>query len=174
MKRVIVIGCPGSGKSTFARALRDQTGLPLVHLDMLYWRADRTTVSHEEFDERLAKALAGECWIIDGNYQRTLEKRLSAADTVFFLDYKTAVCLDGIRARKGQARSDMPWVENETDEELCAFVESFRAKSRPQIIHLLKKQRNKQIIRFRTRAAADRFLAMLAERAQAKTDSDPL
>ena len=93
MRKVIVIGCPGAGKSTFARRLRDQTGLPLYHLDMLWHRPDRTTVSREEFDMQLERLLKQNCWILDGNYQRTLEKRLLVCDTVFLLDLPLEVCL---------------------------------------------------------------------------------
>ena len=53
MKKVIVIGCPGSGKSTFSRALHEIVGIPLYHLDMMYWNADRTTVEKSVFLERL-------------------------------------------------------------------------------------------------------------------------
>ena len=87
MKRVLVIGSPGAGKSTFARNLRDKTGLPLYHLDNIWHKPDRTTISREEFDERLAAILAKDSWIIDGNYSRTLELRLQYCDTVFLLDY---------------------------------------------------------------------------------------
>ena len=165
--RALVIGCPGSGKSCFARALRDRLGLPLVHLDMLYWRADKTTVSHAELDAALEGVLAGERWIIDGHYARTLARRVAAADTVFFLDYPTAVCLDGIRTRVGQARSDMPWTESEPDGELLALAARFRQAERKKTLRLLRRQRNKQIIIFRTRAAADRFLAALERKEQA-------
>ena len=115
MKRILVIGCPGAGKSTFARALRDRTGLPLWYLDQIWHRPDRTTISRAEFDARLTGLLRGDAWIIDGNYLRTLELRLRAADTVFLLDYPTGVCLEGARARIGTKREDLPWVEEEFD-----------------------------------------------------------
>ena len=86
MQKVIVIGCPGSGKSTFSRALHNITGVSLYHLDMLYWNADRTTVSKEVFRARLAEIIAKDSWIIDGNYGSTLELRMQACDTVVFLD----------------------------------------------------------------------------------------
>ena len=83
MKRILVIGCPGSGKSTFARALQAKTDLPLFYLDRIYWNADRTTVAREVFDARLEEILRGDEWIIDGNYSRTMERRIRACDTVF-------------------------------------------------------------------------------------------
>ena len=87
MQKVIIIGSPGAGKSTFARKLRDKTGLPLYYLDKIWHKPDKTTVSKEEFDARLSAILATECWIIDGNYGRTLEMRMQACviSIVFFL-----------------------------------------------------------------------------------------
>ena len=73
MKKVIVIGCPGSGKSTFARELHDKTGIPLYHLDMMYWNADKTTVEKRVFLELLSAVLEKDEWIIDGNYGFTME-----------------------------------------------------------------------------------------------------
>ena len=84
MKRIMIIGCPGSGKSTFSRALNNVTGIPLFHLDNMYWNADKTTVSKTVFKERLYQTIKKETWIIDGNYGSTLEIRLQACDTVFF------------------------------------------------------------------------------------------
>lgn len=159
MKKVIVIGCPGSGKSTFARDLREKTGLPLYHLDMLYWNADRTTAEKAVFRARLDEVLGKDEWIIDGNYGSTMESRLAACDTVFFLDYPTEVCLEGIRARRGKARSDMPWVETEEDEEFTEFIKSYNSESRPQVLALLEKYGDKSICIFKSRAEADRYLS---------------
>ena len=91
----MVIGSPGAGKSTFARKLRDETGISLYYLDLLWHRPDRTNVEREEFDARLAQILEKDRWIIDGNYLRTLETRMRACDTVFLLDYPMEVCLAG-------------------------------------------------------------------------------
>ena len=71
MKKIIVIGSPGAGKSTFARKLREKTGIPLYYLDMLWHKPDRTNVSQEEFDAGLDSILCQDEWIIDGNYLRT-------------------------------------------------------------------------------------------------------
>ena len=76
-RRILIIGCPGSGKSTFARRLAEKTGIPLYHLDAIYWRADRTTLTREELIDRLLPIMAGDNWIIDGNYNGTMPLRVS-------------------------------------------------------------------------------------------------
>ena len=163
MKKVIIIGCPGSGKTTFAEKLKDKIGLPLFYLDAIWHKPDKTHISREEFDARLAEILALDEWIIDGNYSRTMERRLSACDTVFFLDFPLDVCLAGILERRGKPRADMPWIETEEDAEFIAFVKSFAAEQRPTILALLEKYRDKQIVTFKSREEADAFLARMAK-----------
>ena len=159
MNKIIVIGCPGSGKSTFARKLAEHTGLPLHYLDMLYWNADKTTVPKELFRARLAEILKGDKWLIDGNYLSTMEVRMEACDAVFFLDYPPELCLAGVEARMGKPRPDMPWVETEWDEEFREYIKKFSEESRPKIISLLEKYREKEIRRFHNREEAEEFLA---------------
>ena len=160
-KRVAVIGCPGGGKSTFSRALRDRVDLPLYHLDAIYWRDDRTHLSREEFYPLMQKIIAREEWIIDGNYNSTLEWRISACDLLIFLDYPAEVCLEGVRARRGQKRSDMPWVEEGDDQEFLEFIRAFETESRPRILELIGKYPDKAVVTFRTREEAEGYLGEL-------------
>lgn len=161
MKKIIVIGCPGSGKSTFSRALHEITGIALFHLDMMKWNADRTMVERAVFIDRLTAAMAHDEWIIDGNYGSTMELRLKECDTVFFLDYPTEVCLNGIEIRRGKARPDMPWIEEEPDEEFIAFVRSFGTVKRPNVLRLLEQYSDRNIITFKNREESDRYLESL-------------
>ncbi len=138
MKKILIIGCPGAGKSTLARWLSAKTGLPLYHLDMIWHRPDRTTVTREEFDEKLAEILAGERWIIDGNYSRTLPRRLAAADAVLFLDLPVEACLAGATARIGKPRPDLPWQEQELDPDFRQWIIDFPKDKLPRIYALLE------------------------------------
>ena len=158
MKRVIVIGCPGSGKSTVSRALHNKTGIPLYHLDMMYWNSDKTTVEKSMFLERLSAVLKKDEWIIDGNYGSTMELRMAACDTVIFLDYPLEVCLDVIKERRGKSRSDMPWIETEEDSEFIEFIKSYEEQQKPKVLELLEKYSDKNIIIFKSREQADLFL----------------
>ena len=159
MKKVIVIGCPGSGKSTVSRTLHNKTGIPLYHLDMMYWNADKTTVEKSVFLERLSAVLEKDEWIIDGNYSSTMELRMVACDTVIFLDYPLDVCLDGIRERRGKPRSDMPWIETEEDSEFIEFIKNYNEQQKPKVLELLKKYSDKNIIILESREQADAFLS---------------
>jgi adenylate kinase family enzyme len=161
MKRIIVIGCPGSGKSTFSKALHDITKIPLYHLDMLRWNADKTTVERSIFLNRLYEILKTDEWIIDGNYFSTMELRIKECDTVFFLDYPTEVCLDGIKSRQGKVRSDMPWIETEEDPEFIDFIKNYNIQSRPKVIELLEKNSEKSIYIFKSRDEANEHIKAL-------------
>jgi adenylate kinase family enzyme len=158
MKKIIVIGCPGSGKTTFSEKLNRATGIPLFYLDAIWHKPDKTHISREDFDERLGEILALDSYIIDGNYSRTQERRIAACDTVFFLDYPIEVCLAGIKARMGKPRADMPWIETEEDAEFLEYVKRFNTEQRPNIIELLEKYKDKRIFVFKTREEANEYL----------------
>lgn len=157
--RILVIGSPGAGKSTFSRKLRDKTGLPLWYLDMLFHKPDRTTVSREEFDEKLSQIVGTEQWIIDGNYKRTLPLRFERCTDVFLFDLPAEECLKGAASRIGRAREDMPWVETEFDPEFRQYILDFQKDQLPRIYELIGKYReSKTITVFHSRTEADAWI----------------
>lgn len=162
MKKIIIIGCPGSGKTTFAEKLRDKTNLPLYHLDAIWHKPDQTHIPREDFDTRLEEILTQDAWIIDGNYQRTIERRLSACDTVILFDLPVKLCLDGAISRIGKGRYDMPWIETDLSPEFKKQIEDFSGKNLPEIYNLLDKyQKEKSIVIFKSREETDNFLSNL-------------
>ncbi len=159
MKKVIVIGCPGSGKTTFAEKLNKITGLPLYYLDAVWHKPDKTHIPREEFDQRIAEIFATPEWIIDGNYSRTIEMRLKECDTVFLFDLPTEVCLQGATERIGKERYDLPWLETEPDPEFMRFIEEFPQTTLPKIYELIEKYKaEKQAVIFKSRKDADEYL----------------
>ncbi len=161
MKRVMIIGCPGAGKSTFARKLQNVTKLPLYYLDMIWHKPDKTNITKEEFDKKLNELVNMDEWIIDGNYQRTLEIRLKKCDTVYLLDFPLDVCISGAKSRIGKKREDLPWLETEFDEEFERWILGFRENQLPKIYNLLKEYSYKNIIVFKSRDELEGYLEAL-------------
>ena len=162
MQKILVIGCPGAGKSTLARSLRDRTGLPLVYLDCLWHRPDGSHVTREAFDRALQEQLARPEWIIDGNYLRTMEPRMAACDTIFLLDYPLDVCLAGAQSRIGTRREDLPWVEEAFDPEFRQWILDFGRDQLPRVYQLLGQYApGREVHIFRSREQAGCYLAAL-------------
>ncbi len=161
MNKIIIIGCPGSGKSYFSKELAKKTNFPLYHLDLLYWNKDKTIIEKSIFLERVRSIFKNDNWIIDGNYQSSMEERIIECDTIFFLDYDLDVCLKGISERFGKPRSDLPWIEEEYDEEFINYIKNFQVLKRPEILILLEKYQDKKIYIFKDRIDSVNFLENL-------------
>lgn len=159
-QKAIIIGCPGAGKSTFARKLSDKMHLPLYYLDMLWHKPDRTTVDRNIFDEKLKEIVLKEKWIIDGNYGRTLEMRIQWCEAIFLLDSPVEECLVGAKSRIGKQRVDMPWIETEFDEEFKQWIMDFPKNELPIVYELLDRYKGeKSIYVFHSRADIEDYLS---------------
>ncbi len=162
MKRVLVMGCPGCGKSTFSRRLRDITGLPLVPLDSIWWQPDTSHLTEEEFRPLLQIELEKDSWIIDGNFPLSAEVRLRYCDTVLLMDYPLEMCIQGILQRRGKPRPDMPFAQAFEDDEFLDYVRNYHANVHPHLMELVDQARNHaEVTIFRTRQDAEDYLAAL-------------
>jgi adenylate kinase family enzyme len=167
MQRVLVIGSGGAGKSTFAARLAERTGLPLIHLDALYWRAGWRESAKEEWAEAVAQLAAAKQWIMDGNYGGTLEVRLAAADTVIFLDLPRTVCLRRVVQRwirfHGRTRPDMtPGCPERLTWEFLRWIWRYPTERRPKILRQLSALRaDQRVVVLRSTAEVDKFIQSL-------------
>ena len=162
VKKIAIVGHPGAGKSELARRLSEQLKLPLYHLDLIWYKEDKTTRYKPEFDQIVTELTEQPYWIIDGNYQRTLETRVAAADMVILLDLPTDVCMEGVKSRIGTKRPDLPWVEDELDTEFEQYVLDFQTNKMPGIYSILDKYHTeKQICVLNSRSEIDNFMKNL-------------
>ena len=167
MERVLIIGCGGAGKSTLARRLGEKTGLPVVHLDQI-WGAPGNWqhISREDFDVRLAEELSRPRWILDGNFNRTIEVRLRHCDTVIYLDFNRFVCLKNWIGRVvknwGHAREDMGEGCNEWfDPTMLRWIWQFNKTNRERYYRLRSEVEEVDIIILKHRRQVERFLQNL-------------
>jgi len=165
MKRILIIGAGGAGKTTFARQLGEILGLAVVHLDALYWKPGWVEPPRDEWARTVEGVLERDAWIIDGNYSGTLGRRLEACDAVVFLDLPRTICLWRVLKRavkhRNTTRPDMAdGCPEQLNLKFLMWIWNYPKRTRPRIVKLLNEERNtSKAIRLRTPAEIDRFLA---------------
>ena len=143
MKRILILGSGGAGKSTLARRIGDRTGLPVVHLDAEYWLAGWREPSKEEWKDTVRKLAAADEWVMDGNFGGTIDLRIPAADTIIFLDLPRWICLWRVLRRRityhGKSRPDMAdGCREKIDREFLEWIWKYPRSSRPRLLEKLK------------------------------------
>jgi adenylate kinase family enzyme len=145
VERVVVLGPGGAGKSELARLLGERTGLPVVHFDRLFWGPGWEPVPRAEAQRRLTEAVAGDRWILDGNFLDlgVDDPRFARADTVFFLDLPRRTCLRRALWRlvrdRGRARPDLPDGASEGfDWPFLRWIWRYPHEDRPRVLRLLE------------------------------------
>ena len=160
-KRIMIIGSPGSGKSTFARKLAEITSLPLIHLDMHYWKDGWVESSKEEYKQWQRKVVEADTWIIDGNYGGSMDIRLSKADTVINFNISRWVCIGGYfkRVFTGRKRTDMPkGCPEYLDLKFIKYIWEFPQNSAEENKKRIKLYKDLHVIDFRSRGESKEFL----------------
>ncbi len=164
MKRVLVVGCPGSGKSTFSKKLAKKTGLPIVHLDYYYHQLQHNYyVDTESWNAKVAELIKPDKWIMEGNYGATFPERFRAADTIIFIDIQRRICFYRILKRRiyyrKRRRDEMPddWVEK-LSSEFLQYVWHFNKRSRPKILQQININKNENVLIFKKSKTAEDYL----------------
>lgn len=166
MERIIIIGCGGAGKSTLAQKLGEKTGIPVVHLDKLFWTPGWVSLPPEEFDPIVRGELEKDRWIMDGNFNRTMPERLERCDTVIYLDFSRFACLWGVAKRiittYGTVRPDMgEGCPERLDLEFLKWVWNFNRNKRQRYYQILSGVEHAEVIVLKNRREVKRFLEKL-------------
>ena len=166
MERILIIGCAGAGKSTLAMALGQKTGLPVVHLDKLFWKKGWVESTREELDEKIMRETAKDRWIMDGNYTRTLPMRLQRCDGVLFLDFPRWLCLCSVLKRVicnyGKVRPDMPeGCPERLDWEFLVWIWNFNKHNRARILRALENAPDVKLILLKNRKEVRKYMKQI-------------
>jgi adenylate kinase family enzyme len=172
VKRVVVIGSGGSGKSTFSKRLGEITGLPVVHLDALFWRPNWTRTPKDEWHETVCREAAREEWIMDGNFGGTRKVRLEAADTIVLLDLPRWLCMYSIVKRtimyRNRTRPDMAeGCKERLDLEFILWVWNYPTSGRTRTLTDISQLTGKRVEVLKSRAEVDRFLEQVKSEVRA-------
>lgn len=174
MQRIVILGCAGAGKTTLAAGIARRTGLPVVHLDVLFWHPGWTSAPQHEARRSLAAALARDRWILDGNFlaagEEQEDERFDRADAVVFLDRSRSVCfwrvLKRVLLQGGTRRADLPEGCTESlDLPLLRWIWRYPRDDRPRVLGLLERLGGEvSVHRLRSRGDVRRFLRSVGSR----------
>jgi len=140
--RIMIVGSPGSGKSTFAEQLCKITSLPLIHLDNEFWKPGWVETPRPEWIGKQKLLVSGDKWIIDGDYSSTMEIRFEAAELIIFLDVNRFICIMRAAKRTGKKRMDLPDYLDEPKAisndffEFCKWIWDYPKKGRKKVLLL--------------------------------------
>ncbi len=167
MKKVIVIGSGGAGKSTFAKRLGQALAIDVIHLDQLYWKPGWVKTPVDEWEKIVERVLAGDSWVIDGNFGGTRELRMRACDTIVFLNIPRYVCLYRVLKRfvwfHGKSRPDMtPGCDEKFDLEFILWVWNYPGRTKFRGIQTLEQFTEKNIVILNSSREVDEYVKQLA------------
>jgi len=167
MRKILLIGSGGSGKSTLAAKIAERTGLPLIHLDAIYWKPGWVDTPRDEWTRIVAGMVTRDAWVMDGNYGGTMDIRLAACDTVIFLDFPRMLCLWRVLKRRfrfrNQSRPDMAAdCPEHLSREFLMWIWNYRRDRRPSILQKLAALgQDQRVIILDSPGKAEAFIAQL-------------
>jgi adenylate kinase family enzyme len=176
MRKVLIIGPGGAGKSTLANQLGKLLKIEVLHLDKLYWHPGWVETPKAEWLKTVEELLGREAWVMDGNYSGTLDVRFRACDTVIFMDMPRTLCLWRVLKRaimyRGQSRPDMAeGCHERLTLEFILWIWNYPRRTRPKIVRMIESHAGgKRIVWLRSQSDVKNFLAT---RGASNNSSDP-
>lgn len=164
MKKIVILGCAGCGKSTLAKKLGSQLNIPVLHLDTIYWKANWKEEDSQIFLEKQLEMIKKDAWILDGNYRDTLDIRLKDCDTVIYLDYPRRTAIYGIYKRYFEYRNKprdtiAEGCPEKIDKSFFQWVWNFRKNARPIILNKINEYKlEKEVLIFKRRRHLKKYL----------------
>ncbi|HKY26918.1 MAG TPA: DNA topology modulation protein [Pyrinomonadaceae bacterium] len=164
MRKVLVIGPGGAGKSTLATQLGELLNIEVLHLDKFYWHPGWIETPKSEWLETVEELVRRDSWVMDGNYSGTLDVRYQACDTVIFLDISRTICLWRVIKRaimyRRNSRPDMAeGCPERLTLEFILWIWNYPRRTRPKIVRMLESHSDKKIVWLRSQSDVERFLA---------------
>ncbi|WBB70368.1 AAA family ATPase [Micromonospora sp. WMMD812] len=166
MRRILVVGSAGAGKTTLAREIARRLDLPLIHLDRHFWQPGWTAPDEARWRETVTRLAARPAWVMDGNYGGSLDLRLPRADLLVFCDLPRLLCLGRVLRRRwahrATARDDLPaGCAEQIDLQFLWYVWRYPRRSRPRLLASVASAPEVPVVRLRSRAAVRRWLDSL-------------
>ena len=160
--RISIVGGSGSGKSTLCNILSKELNLPAIHLDAINYEPNWVEIDKEERDKIISNKSAEDKWIIDGNYNKTLQERFEKADLIIWLDYSTIKQLKGVIKRYlktyNKERPEIPGCKERLDFTFIKYVFTYNKKKRPMIVDYLKNIPKEKVLIFRKQKNLNKWL----------------
>jgi adenylate kinase family enzyme len=169
VKKILVIGSSGAGKSILSRKLGEITGLPVIHLDFHHWRPGWTEPAKEVWEAQVTELLELDEWVMDGNFGGTMERRLQSCDTVVFLDLPRHICALRVVKRvltyHGDTRPDLAeGCPEKFDPAFLKWVWDFPNRSRPKVLERIAKVADRaRVFRLKSNREVEEFLTSMRQ-----------
>ncbi len=162
MKRILVIGVSGTGKTRFANLLSKKLNIPVVNLDSIFWKKNWVEENEEVVKQKIARVIDQEVWIIEGFIEPLSKERVEAADTIIYLDYSGyQATMGGLTRMIRHSRTPRPEMpKGNTDKPSYKFLKSlFKREERPEIERALKG--SDKVVRLKSRKITREYLESL-------------